>query len=513
MMKISPSLSGQNLTLTLLVCFIIGGLGALAMAPTNFWILLLPCLGYLYVLLTGATPSRALLYGWFFCFGYFVMGLLWISNALLVDGNPFVWMLPIAVAGLPALLSCFMGLGAFCAVRFSNVKILPGFLALCAWLAFFEWLRSFVFTGFPWNSFGYTWASIPQIVQSLSFSNIYVLNWLTILWLVFPAFYTYGQSSKRQKIITGAVLYSIFIAFFIYGTWRLDHAGDAVLENAQVKIIQGNIPQSEKWKAEKMWEHFTLQANMSLPDEKTDTGKTTYIIWPETALSHWVLKDPNAMQFLTQALSQYRAPAYIMSGLLQKNDDESYSNSFATIDKTGQLSNIYSKHHLVPFGEYIPFQKYIPLKPVAEFAGFKLGGGPATLHTPEGLKYSPVICYEIIFSGQLTGKDKPDVIINITNDSWYGVSPGPHQHFAQALFRAVEEGIPVIRAASTGISGIIDPYGRIRAESTLFEKNTQVGDIPARLDISPRKNFIITLIFLVLFGFFTIFGARQKAPD
>jgi apolipoprotein N-acyltransferase len=142
-----------------------------------------------------------------------------------------------------------------------------------------------------------------------------------------------------------------------------------------------------------------------------------------------------------------------------KRETKSYFNSLVMFDADGNISNVYDKYHLVPFGEYIPFQKWIPLKPVVEFTGFILGSGVKTFEA-FGLKYSPVICYEIIFSGKVAGPDTPDFIVNITNDAWYGISAGPHQHFTQAVFRAVEEGIPVIRAANTGLSGLIDPLGR-----------------------------------------------------
>jgi apolipoprotein N-acyltransferase len=194
------------------------------------------------------------------------------------------------------------------------------------------------------------------------------------------------------------------------------------------------------------------------------------------------------MRRIADTLQAYPGAAYILTGLLQRDAETgAFSNALVMIDQTGAIRNVYKKHHLVPFGEYIPFQRYIPLKPIAAFTGFEQGPGPdiQTIPdgTPGGLRYSPLVCYEVIFPAALIprGQLPPDFIVNVTNDGWYGNSAGPYQHFTQAVFRAVEEGIPVLRSANTGISAVIDPLGAVRYRSILLTETTGSLHLPGSL--------------------------------
>ena len=172
-----------------------------------------------------------------------------------------------------------------------------------------------------------------------------------------------------------------------------------------------------------------------------------------------------------------------MTGMLDKNpEDQTYTNALVMIDSNGAIINKYNKHHLVPFGEYIPFQKWIPFKPIAGFSGFVSGPGAQTYKTPENLTFTPLICYEGMFPGILAKpKQHPDFIINVTNDAWYGKSAGPEQHFTQTMFRAIEEGAPLIRSANTGISGLFDPFGRIQYKTGTFQSESITLDLEKRL--------------------------------
>ncbi len=479
-----------------------GGFAAFAMPPYNLFPILFVSLSILYICI-HATPTvpRAFVLGWLFAFAYFVVGLFWVRNALLVDGNPYAWVWPLAVAGLPALLAFFIAFGCALGKKFSDLQTIPGFLGFVAFVALFEWGRGFVFTGFPWNLFGHTWSSSLAMLQILSLSNIYWLNSVTIAWVMLPGFLLISGPFNGNRKILALSMATIFIFVLSFGVWRLAQPMPPAREDAQIRIVQSNIPQAEKWKRENFWKHFMTHIEQSRPDPDT-ASVPIYIVWSETALSQWVLEDPKALQTIRDMLSLYKAPAYLLTGLLryEANTDRFY-NSLVMIDKFGDITNVYDKNHLVPFGEYVPFQKWIPLEPVVQFKGFAGGGGVQTFTTPEGIKYSPVICYEIIFAGEVAKQgDPPDFILNVTNDSWYGDTAGPRQHLEQAVYRAIEEGIPVVRVADTGISALIDSRGHIIDKSGLFTEYEKTLALPSAVVVSMRNKIIIEWLLPFLLG-------------
>lgn len=492
--------------LAFLLCFAVGGFSSLAMSPTNLWPLLFVGISIVYYLVANArTHKGAFFYGWFFGFGYFLFGLSWIGNALLVDGNPYAWAWPLAVSGLPFILSLFPALACLIAHRFVRISTLSGFFAFSALLFLSELARGYVFTGFPWNLYGYTWVEMLPIVQSVSFGSIYGLTWLTILWSSSFGFIALNDASKQHKAIVTVFCAISFALCFSYGSLRLKNTQIEYHEDIQIRIVQPNIPQSEKWDRRKMTQNYFKHIKLSLPtltDPELETTKATYIIWPETALSYWYTSDKTSMNILSDALrDSYQNPAYVFTGVLERDaEQDTYSNSLIVINKDGDISNLYNKHHLVPFGEYIPFQEWIPLQTVTSFSGFISGDGPKVYQTEEGLSYTPLICYEAIFPGLTPHQEgtRPDFIINVTNDGWYGFSAGPHQHLTQTRFRAVEEGMPVIRAANTGISALIDPLGRILHRDELFTEASSSHIVPKKIvGFDGQTKRVIILLFLL----------------
>ncbi len=497
-----------------LACFVIGGIGSLGMAPYNAWPVLILCLSAFYILIDRAGSSRAAFgYGWLFAFGYFFTGLFWVKNALLVDGNPFSWIWPLAVAGLPSLLAFFIAVGAWASKRFANLKTAAGFLSFTAFIALVEWGRGFVLTGYPWNLFGYTWAETPPMIQTVAIGNVYFLTWLTIFWFALPGFLFLSAPSKKGKKALGILALTSFAICMVFGIVRLQTAVMTNVPGIDIRIVQPDIAQSEKWDRSRTGEHFLKAIRLSQPGE--GSVNKTIIIWPETAMGFWLAQDPEAIRYITDTLQSYPGGAALMTGMLRREGDPAdetarYYNSLVVIDAGGKISNVYDKYHLVPFGEYIPFQKWIPLKPVVEFTGFILGEGVKTFELFD-LKYSPVICYEIIFPGKIAGPDSPDFIVNVTNDAWYGISAGPHQHFVQAIFRAVEEGTPVIRSANTGFSGLIDPLGGVHDKSPLFEQYEKTLALPAKNMIFRNHNNLKNVIFTGLVLLLTSFGYLVRA--
>lgn len=461
------------------LCFVAGSFCALAMAPYNFWPVLLVGFGTFYVALHRAEKKRhAFTCGWLFGFGYFVFSLYWIGNALLVDGNPYVWAWPLAVCGLPALLAFYTAFPALICSQFLKFDRWHGYLGFIAIFAAFEWLRGHLFTGFPWNLFGYAWADMLPVVQIISLGNVYILSVLTLLWLSIGGLLWLSKHTVERIALLVLVLVS-FAVNFSFGMWRLSQDSGAVHDTLMIKIVQPNTPQDEKWEREKMVQHFYTALELSQHKEN-EPDIPTLIVWPETALSPGFIYQPEIAAMLN---TYSKDSVQLITGALRHTpEDDSYHNSVITISQDGSVSNIYDKTHLVPFGEYIPFQKWIPLRPVAAFKGFDIGAGLQSLTTFGGLTYSPLVCYEIIFPGKMVARGThPDFIVNVTNDGWYGISLGPYQHFVKAQFRAIEEGIPVIRAANTGFSGVIDPYGRVVARSDLYKAQDLLVPLPHKI--------------------------------
>lgn len=449
--------------------FMAGCLSALSMAPYHFLPALFIGLSVLYLALSytkGFWQNFAL--GWSFGFGYFLCSLYWVANSLLVEGNDYAWAYPIAVCGLPALLAFFPAIASTFTSKYFNLKTLLGFLGFVAALSFSEWLRGHILTGFPWNLYGYAWGGVPEILQSLNIANVYVLTGFTIFICALPGYVLVSNSGMKIKITLPILAALILSGMFFYGYQRLQTPQQ--FHDITIKVIQPNIAQSEKWDPLKIPAHFQKFLRLSQPHGQEEFP--TYIIWPETAISQRHLNDPIVMQALSAMLQSYPKGASLFTGVLRHNEDRSaYFNSLIMINDSGEIQNIYDKSHLVPFGEYIPFQDLIPLQTINQFSGFQPGQGITTHTTPEGLGYSPLVCYEILFPDSVIHtQNKPDFIVNVTNDAWYGNSTGPHQHLQKARFRAIEEGIPVLRSVNTGISAIIDSYGRVLSQGELHQE-------------------------------------------
>lgn len=457
-----------------------GALSAFAMAPYHVWGLLLVGLGVLFVIQNKVSkPYQAFITCWLFGFFYFLFSLSWIGNALLVDGNPYKWAWPLAVSGLPFILSFFPALAGYIAKKLFSYSPAHHFIGFVILLSLFEWLRGHVFTGFPWNLYGYAWGNMLEMLQILHFSDAYFLTALTIFWGASLGFIYIEWANRKNVLLVALITTFSLLSVYAYGYNRLNTSETRFNNNITVRLVQPNIDQAAKWEREKMTGHFENMVELSMADGSEN--QTTFIIWPETATNYLFLENEFSLSQIRDALSTYSNDAYLITGAFLRDDDGLPSNSLIVLDKNGEIITRYNKSHLVPFGEYIPFQQYIPLKSVTGFSGFKQGEGRETMQI-EDFSFSPLICYEILFPGNVINYSKsPDAIINVTNDGWYGDSAGPHQHLLKARFRAIEEGIPVIRSANTGISAIIDPYGRYMKHLNLMEYGNATQSIPIKI--------------------------------
>lgn len=458
---------------------LLGALAALALPPLDslFSPLLVVAaftgLMALLDLVRKASKWRVFILGWWFGFGYFVVGLYWIVNALGVDWAKFFWLVPGALLGVPAVAAIYPAV----AILLTHLTRSDG-VSRCLWLSFFwvacEWLRGHILIAFPWNLIGYIWMPNLSMLQVTSVAGIYGLSLLTILLASLPSAF------KHKKAV--AVLLIFFVTVWGAGFWRLQHAASGV-ENVTVRLVQPNIPQKLKWGPDGVRKNFLHL--LELTSQPTDVP-VNYVVWPESAASFFLNESPEALTLIARNIP---ADGVLFTGSIRRevnNDQVKIWNSMLVVDSKGEILATYDKSHLLAFGEYLPIRKLLPKwinKLTPGDIDYSAGSGLRTV-MPEGvLPFSPLICFEAVFPGGVIAEagPRPKWLLNITNDAWFGYSSGPFQHFSAVRVRAIEEGVPVVRAANTGISGIIDSYGRVVGSLKLNEEGVLDVALPAAL--------------------------------
>ena len=455
-----------------LAAFLFGALAAVSLPPLDVTPVLLISFPALIWLTDGNTGFRSAFFlGWNFGFGFFVAGLYWIAAALFVDIGQFWWLVPFAVMGFPAVLGIFTGLALlanYATCRWLVLGGTPRILSFVLFWATAEWLRGHVLTGFPWNLVGYAWSgAFPgalAMLQTVSLVGIYGLSLITVMAATLPA--RLGDFSGRRwlAVIAAAVLIAIPSA---WGTYRLSQGHPADVAGVTLRLVQPSIPETLKNDPAQTLANFRRLFALS-----TSPGgdKVSAILWPEDAAPPFLERDGSARTALADAVP---ADGYIIAGTARTDALPAAPthvwNSLAAIDHAGVLRATYDKFHLVPFGEYVPLREILPMQKITPGSiDFSVGPGPRTITLPGLPAFSPLICYEVIFPDAVTDPlHRPAWLLNITNDAWYGITSGPFQHLAIARTRAVEEGLPLARAANNGISAMFDPYGRVTARLDL----------------------------------------------
>jgi len=472
-----------------------GAITALALAPlhlvpvcfVSFPILLL-LLDGLYADANGMSLrqyAKVALTGWSFGFGYFVAGLWWLGNAVLVEGvGASSLMLPLAVLGLPATLALYWGGATLLQAMMARTGY-GRIVALAAAFMIMEWLRGTFFTGFPWNAIGYTAMPSPLWMQIAALIGLDGVNALAVLVYATPVLCTNlkPRGNRLGLVIAGGLIFfsAAFGAGRLYGLSPVTEMVDA--EGVRVRIVQPSIAQSDKQTATRDREIFDQHLHLTRQPPPSKAKRPDLIVWPETAVPYILAYEPQAVEMIGKTLQEGQlALVGTVRAETQNPTGTTYYNAMEVIDSQGRLIGHADKTHLVPFGEYLPFQSL--------FARFGLGGIAETvggysaakfrtsLRLNESITILPLICYEAIFPHELAYQgSRANVMINISNDAWYGATPGPAQHFHQARLRTVEQGMGMIRAANNGISAVLDPYGRIVAQLALDE----VGFIDATI--------------------------------
>ena len=470
--------------MTAVAAFAAGALAVGALPPWSLWPLFFVGLGGLYVLLArlpaGAT-GRAWVVGWLFGFGWFAVGLAWIGNALLVPGVPFRWVWPFVIGALPALLAVFPASACALAVRGFSLRRVSGLLAFVTVMTVAEWLRGHVLSGFPWNLYAYVWSESPIVMQAAALGGSWLLDVVTLFWATVPAFLLVRAPARRPWLVPVRAVATV-AGFGAYGAARLRHP---IERHAGVRLhlVQPNVAQSDKVDPRRAEESLAVLLELSRRGPEADGA--TVVVWPETAITSRMLATPRLRRAIGEALMSHRAPTVLVSGVLRRDDAGRLFNSVLALDRDAAPIASYDKAHLVPFAEHVPLPSILALAPfVNRIASFTAGPGPVTMIADPALPaFAPAVCYEVVFPHAVvaTAEQRPQWILNVTNDAWFGDSAGPYQHFAQARFRAVEEGLPVVRVANAGISGVIDPFGQSVVTSALFMRTVLVTGLPLPL--------------------------------
>ena len=479
-----------------LIALAAGALSALAMAPFNAWPVLFVTFPVAVWLIDGTAAGKrrgvpaAAMAGFWFGLGYFVPGLYWTGNAFLVDAPTFAWLMPFAVLGLPTYLALFPALG-FALARLMWTRDASRVLALAVGLTVSEWLRGHVLSGFPWNAYGYALSEPLALAQTASLIGLWGMTFLSVAIFASPAVLIDGSSRGRKPWIAPVAALALLVAMGVYGAVRLA-LQPTELTRVRLRIMQPNLQQDVKFnyaaKAEVMQKYLTLSDRASGP-QSTGVRDVQILIWPESAFPFFLTREADAMAQIAELLPK---GTVLLTGSVRAPDgppgarvSRAY-NSIYLIDHDGGVLSVYDKLHLVPFGEYLPLQAWMEKLGFVQLTkvhgGFIPGERRRTMEIPQAPSALPLICYEAIFPGNLApSDDRPGWIVNLTNDGWFGNSTGPYQHLQQARLRAIEEGLPMVRAANTGISAVIDPSGRIVARLGLGVEGVLDASLPTAL--------------------------------
>ncbi len=478
-----------------------GLLSALALPPIHVLPALLLAVPALLLLIDGARgPWVAARRGWWFGFGLNLIGLYWITEAILIEAARFWWCVPLAVPALAATLAVFIAFAAGVA-RLARAGW-PRLLALAGAWVLGDLARQFIGTGFPWNLWGSVW-ELPGragdvLIQPAALVGVHGLTLATVLLAGLPLL---GWGFRAA----GAALLAAWVAFGIVRT----AAPPAPATGVTAVLVQGDIAEGQKWTPALALGIFRRYLDLTRDGVARAGAGPKVVIWPETASPYLLGRDPTARQMIAEAAGG--APALV--GSVRFDAQGRPRNTLFALTPNGAVAGLYDKWHLVPFGEYQPDWFPLPIQ-IVPGGGFAGGPGPQTLRVPGLPPFAAIICYEAIFPSQIVDEAaRPDWIVNITNDAWFGNSTGPRQHLAAVRLRAVEEGLPVLRAANTGITAAIDARGHELGRIGLDRPGVLVVGLPGKLPATPYARAGLALpLGLSLAAVLGGLAARRRTP-
>jgi len=439
--------------------------------------------------------------GWAFGFGFFLFGNYWISISLTHD-EMFKGLIPFALILIPLFLSLFFGLAILIIGPFSE-KRFYFILYFALVFSIFEYLRGNLLTGFPWNLISYTWSWSIETIQILSLIGAYSLSLISVTAFCIP-FLFFQKTINKKNVILLLIFLIIFVGNYSYGIHSSSHKYKFD-ENINIKIISPNFSLKD-YQSES--ELSQLEKLIKISNPKKD--KKTLFIWPEGIFYESYLKDIKQYQNLfNDKFSENHLIVLGINNFSNSNDNKhkKYFNSLVILNHQLEIISLYNKINLVPFGEFLPFEKILSKygfkKITSGYNSFSAGKKRDLINL--GYKFSeklilPLICYEIIYSGKIKNKNQlPDLVINISEDAWFGQSTGPYQHFSKAIYRSIEEGVFIARSANKGISAFIAPNGRVIKSLNIKETGNIELNFPFFNQSTLFSNYGNKIFFLIIF--------------
>ncbi|HTJ65321.1 MAG TPA: apolipoprotein N-acyltransferase [Alphaproteobacteria bacterium] len=500
-----------------LSAFAAGCVASISLPPADVLPLLWIAFPILVWLLDGVKSRKGAFWvGWLFGFGYLAFSLYWLTFALFVAIDQYWWAVPFASSGLSFGLSIYWGIATWLATYVPRERPVARVLTLVAGWCLAEWVRGHALTGFPWNLPGYAWTEFPWLIQSAAWIGIYGVTVLVILPPALASLLGNRHLSARRGRIAAAAGLALVALAAIVGAIRMPAGPMPTVENVRIRLVQPSIEQSLKWVEGRYDQNVRRHVVLSVPPADP---MPNVIIWSEAA-EPFPLSDPDNAKTLGSIL---KPGQLLITGTDRAVPEEgalSFRDSIQVLDPAGNLLGTYDKFHYVPFGEYMPLAKWIPMvKAVAAGNGDPMPGpGPVTMTLPGLPPVGMLICYEVIFPGEVVEPGKrPDWLLDVTNDAWFGFSAGPYQHFAMMRVRSVEEGLPLANAANDGISGVVDPYGRLTARMGLGKIAYLDADLPKPLPPTVFSKvgdipFFVMVGLLILAGLLAGRGGMAQRP-
>ncbi len=485
--------------------FGLGAISATAFAPLNFFPALLLALGGLAMLLDGAlaTPKRlraTAATGWAFAFGQFLVGLHWIVYPFMVDPDQHLWQLPFALCLLPAGLALFGAMGVLPVAFVSNGR--ARLLVLAISMSVTEWLRGHVLTGFPWNLPAYGWGASEAVMQAAALMGAYGLSLLTLLLGL-----SLAELTRKRVLLPGGMAL-IFVGLWGYGTFQMAEP-TAMVPGVALRLVQPDVPQRQMRQIARNWQRLIRLSRTP----RQSLGNPTHIIWPEAAAAFDLGHTPAALEWIRGLTAR---GAVLLTGGIRVESRHGYNSLYYFAGGADPVW-VYDKTHLVPFGEYVPYPRLLDALGISQLTGINPltpGNGPHRYAVAGAPLLTPLICYEDTFPGEAVSPEgRPGWFVNITDDSWFGPWAGPAQHLLTARMRAIEEGVPMARAANTGISAVIDARGHIVSELGL----NQMGVLDAPLPVAHAPTLYarfgdwVFALMLVIATSLALFASRGGA--
>lgn len=482
--------------------FLAGLISGLALPPVGqWWVLAFTLPVYLWRMETVADRAwgKGFTSGLCFGTGYFMAAFHWIAFAFFI--NPAdIWMMPFAVGGLALFMAGYWGIASALVLAVPAV-VAPRWLLSVLFLSVAEWLRGHLLTGFPWSVPGLVADGMGAVAQLASLVGMNGLTLLVLLWAALPAVVWWQWRYTRRLHVSALAVLLLLPLSEAWGLWRLQQ-NPTDYSTVMVRLVQPNISQDDKWRADNAADIFSTLTELSRDGA---AGAAGLIVWPESSVPFLLDEDRPALARIAGLLSPDRT---LLAGAIRRDraadGDERYYTSVIAVNAQGEVSGRYDKWRLVPGGEFLPWEDFLTRlgfrKVVSLPESFTAGPGPQNLEVPGLGLVAPLVCYEVIFPNRLVSEPRPRLLVNVTNDGWFGRSTGPFQHLAQARLRSIEQGLPLVRAANTGISAVIDPLGRIVASTELLARSVvdNLAPLPLAATAYARIGDLMLVLLLVI---------------